>query len=294
MRIVFIGTVDFSRRMLERLILLKADIAGVITRKSSDFNADFSDLSTVCKQHNIPYRYITDINSEDTAAWIKALKPDIIFCFGISQILKDKILNIAPMGVIGYHSAELPQNRGRHPITWALILGLNKTASTFFFMDEGVDTGDILNETEVDICYEDDAGTLYDKITATALIQMEDFLPKLQNNKFKRIPQDHKQAGYWRKRGMEDAKIDFTRGSRIIYNLVRGLTRPYIGAHVLYKGERIKVWKAEEVELDLKNYGPGKVLSLENNNILVKCRNNAVVFTDHEFRKLPKIGESLL
>jgi methionyl-tRNA formyltransferase len=294
MKIAFIGTVNFSRRMLERLILLKADITGVITRQSSDFNTDFYDLSIICKQYNIPYRYITDVNSEDTIKWIKGLKPDIIFCFGISQILKEKILNIAPMGVVGYHPAKLPQNRGRHPIVWALVLGLKKTASTFFFVDKRVDTGDILDEAEVDIPYEDDAATLYNKITSTALAQMDSFLPKLQSNKFKRTPQDHNQAGYWRKRGIGDGEIDFRMNSRVIYNLVRGLTRPYVGSHVLYRSEKIKVWKAEETDSDFKNYKPGRVLNLENNNITIDCCDKAVIFTDHEFNKLPKIGEVLL
>ena len=79
---------------------------------------------------------------------------------------------------MGYHPASLPENRGRHPIIWALALGLKKSASTFFFMEEGADDGDILSQKEFEILYEDDAKSLYEKVTDMALNQIEDFLPK--------------------------------------------------------------------------------------------------------------------
>ena len=83
-------------------------------------------------------RYVDDVNSKDNYNWIKSLNPDIIFCFGWSNLLKKDILTLAPMGVLGFHPSKLPQNRGRHPLIWALALGLKKSASTFFFMDEGL------------------------------------------------------------------------------------------------------------------------------------------------------------
>ena len=79
-----------------------------------------------------------------------------------------------------------------------------------------------------------------------------------------------------------------------IYNLVRSLTRPYIGAHIKYKNEDIKVWEVKEVTYNLKNYEYGKVLDVQDNNILVKCYDNAVLLTEHEFKELPELGEYLL
>ncbi|NQT95553.1 MAG: methionyl-tRNA formyltransferase [Candidatus Omnitrophica bacterium] len=294
MKIVFIGAIEFSRSILKKLVAMKADIAGVVTRDHSDLNADFSDLSDICKQYNIPCRYAADINSKENIEWIKGLNPDILFNFGSSQVLKDEILNIAPMGVVGYHPAKLPENRGRHPIIWALVLGLKKTASTFFFMNKGVDSGDILDQVEVDILYEDDAKMLYEKLNATALRQVENFLPKLQNNDFKTIPQDQSKAGYWEKRSSGDGQIYFEMDSNAIYNLTRGLTRPYVGAHVLYKGREVKVWKAKEVKSGFEDCKPGIVLKSDENNIIVKCHDNAVAFEDHEFEELPKEKEYLL
>lgn len=294
MRIVFIGTVEFSKKALQKLIELDVDIAGVITKEKSHFHADFAELSNICRQYDISYRYVKDINSKENIDWIKNINADVIFCFGWSQIIGKEVLNIAPMGIIGFHPAALPKNRGRHPIIWALVLGLKKTASTFFFMDEGVDSGDILSQEEITITYNDDARTLYDKITDTALRQIQEFVSELENKTFKRIPQDHLKANCWRKRVKKDGEIDFRMSSREIYNLVRGLTKPYPGAHISYNNEQIKVWKVRELDVKLENIEFGKILDVTDNKILIKCGDNAVLLMEHEFLKLPKAGEYLI
>lgn len=293
MRIVFIGTVEFSLKALQKLIELNVNIVGVCTKEKSNFNSDYANLSSVCEKYNIPYKYVNDINKKENIEWIKNLEPDIIFCFGWSSLIKKELLNLSPMGVVGYHPANLPQNRGRHPLIWALVLGLEKSASTFFFMDEGADSGDILSQVEFEIDYEDDAKSLYNKVSNIALKQIEDFLPKLENGNYKRIKQDHSKANYWRKRTKKDGEIDFRMSSRAIYNLVRALTRPYVGAHLVYKEKEIKVWRVEEVECNLKNIEPGKVLEVEDSKILVKCYDNAVRILEHEFDEIPKVGEYL-
>jgi len=177
-------------------------------KKSSTFNADYSDLTNVCKKKNIPYKYVDDINSKDNIEWIKKLNPDIIFCFGWSYLIKKELLKLPKMGIVGYHPANLPKNRGRHPLIWALALGLKKSASTFFFMKEGVDDGDILSQEEFEILYEDDAKTLYEKVTNLALKQIEEFLPKLENKTYKTKKQNEALANVWRKRDKKDGEID--------------------------------------------------------------------------------------
>ena len=172
MRIVFIGTVSFSERALKKLILMDADVVGVCTKKQSKENADFSDLVPVCKKNEIPYQFVVDINSNDNIEWVKSLNPDIIFCFGWSSIIKKELLQLPPMGVIGYHPAKLPENRGRHPIIWAIALGLQKSASTFFFMQEGVDDGEILSQIDFEILDDEDAKVIYEKIVEIALGQI--------------------------------------------------------------------------------------------------------------------------
>ncbi len=293
MKILFIGTVEFSYRILEKLIKLNAEIVGVCTKDESNFNNDFTDLIPLCKKNKIPYKFVDDINSKENIEWIKNLKPDIIFCFGWSSLIKKELLNFPKMGILGYHPASLPQNRGRHPLIWALALGLKKSASTFFFMDDGVDCGDILSQKDFEILYEDDAKSLYNKVSKIALNQIEEFLPKLQNNSFQRLKQNHSIANSWRKRGKKDGKIDFRMTSNAIYNLVRALTKPYIGAHIEYNGQDITVWKVEEIAFNKNNIEFGKVLENDGKSIIVKTYDKAIKIIEHEFKELPKVGEYL-
>ena len=291
MKILFIGAVEFSYKSLEKLIELNAEIVGVCTKKVSNFNSDFADLTPLCNKANIPLKYVDNINSNENIDWIRSLSPDIIFCFGWSNLIKKDLLGLPKMGVVGYHPALLPKNRGRHPLIWALALGLNVSGSTFFFMTEGADDGDILSQEEVEIFYEDDAKSLYNKVSNIALKQIETFLPKLQNNSFKTIKQNNDLANVWRKRGKVDGKIDFRMTSRAIYNLVRALTKPYVGAHVEYNGQDVSIWKIEEVEFDQNNIEFGKVLENDGKSIVVKTYDKAIKIIDHDFKELPKVGE---
>jgi methionyl-tRNA formyltransferase len=298
MRIVFIGSVLFSKAALEKLIELKADIVGVICKKESSFNADFFDLGVIANDHSIQSHYTEDINSSNTVEWISQINPDIIFCFGWSQLLKKDILTIPTKGVVGFHPAALPFNRGRHPLIWALFLDLQKTASTFFFMDEHADTGPILSQSEILISDADDASTLYKKVADTALTQIEEFLPKLINNDYETATQKSGSGNTWRKRGKPDGEIDWRMSSRAIYNLVRALTKPYVGAHCLIKEKEYKIWKTEIVDDEyenIQNIEPGKVLKMncESSTVDVKTYDGAIRILKHEINDLDLLGNYL-
>jgi methionyl-tRNA formyltransferase len=294
MRYAYIGSVKFSYEILKYLIEKGYKPVLVITQKSKGINADYVDLEPLCLSNDIEIIKVDDVNIPNIITKLKSLDLDYIFCFGWSKLLKKEILEIPKHGVIGYHPAALPKNRGRHPLIWALVLGLEETASTFFFMDEGVDSGDILNQKRIEITYEDDAMSLYNKIVETAKRQVEEFLPALERFRYKRIPQDHSISNYWRKRTKDDGKIDFRMCSRAIYNLVRGLTRPYVGAHLIYRGKEIKIWKVKELDcVGSENIEPGKVIDVNplRNSIVVKAYDKCIEIIEHEFETLPKIGE---
>lgn len=293
MRIFFIGTVSFSEKALKKLLEIKANIVGVATKSTSAFNADHSDLSPICRGTNIDWKYVKDINAPHIVEWIKNLSPDVIFCFGWSSLIKKELLGLTEFGVVGFHPTALPYNRGRHPLIWTLVLGLEEGATTFFFMEEGADDGDILSQTFFPIGYTDDASTVYNKIEENALQQIEDFFPKLLNGNYSRIPQNLKKGNIWRKRGIKDGEIDFRMSSIAIYNLVRALTRPYIGAHVLYNGKAVKIWKVKEEACNLGNLEPGKVIESANSQIMVKTYDGAIRILEHEFQIIPKEGEYL-
>lgn len=295
MKIIFIGSVEFSAKTLEKLIDIDANIVGVITKESSAFNSDFSNLKPLAKLHGIPALYSNNINSEETLLWIRKLKPDILMCFGWSNLIKKEVLEVARMGVVGFHPALLPNNRGRHPLIWAKALGLEKSGNTFFFMDEGADTGDILSQKSFKIKKEDDASSLYQKMVDLAIIQIPEFHDQLKSGNYPRTSQDKNAGNTWRKRSIKDGLIDFRLSTRQICNLVRALTKPYVGAHIVIKKNNYVVWKVEEGETEalVINIEPGKVLSIVENKIEVKTGDGSVWLVNHELRALPKIGTYL-
>jgi methionyl-tRNA formyltransferase len=282
MRIAFIGAVEFSLKAIEATIQAGGDVVAVCTLKESSFNSDFCDLSGFAASNRIPSLYAEDINSAQTITWLKQQMPDIIFCFGWSRLLKKDLLTLSPMGVVGFHPAALPQNRGRHPIIWALALGLEQTAATFFFMDVGADSGDILSQRFIAIDASDDARSLYDKIVRTATEQISEFVPRLRDRTFTRIKQDHSVATTWRKRGASDGLIDWRMSARTIHNLVRALAKPYIGAEFRHGGEVFKVWKSGLVADYVINAEPGKVLQVSERGPVVKCGEGALQLCETE------------
>ncbi len=262
-KILFIGCVESSYILLSKLIESGKNVVGVITKEKSDFNADFSDLSPLCQQHNIPFLHVKNANEPEAIAFAKNLSPDICYCFGWSQLLKEELLSIFPIGTVGFHPAALPNNRGRHPIIWALALGLKETASSFFMITLGTDDGPIISQKIIAIDYEDDAKTLYDKILKTAVEQEIEFTNNFENEAVHFVSQDPSTGNSWRKREKKDGQIDWRMSSYTIYNLVRSLTKPYPGAHFVFKNEEYKVWKVQELRADgLENIEPGKVLDI--------------------------------
>ena len=293
MKVVLIGSVEFSLRVLEKLIAIDVDLVGVCTKKSSTLYSDFFDLKPLSDINEVPCLYVDDINSTKSVEWIKNLNPDVIFCFGWSSLIKKDILAVAPMGIVGYHPAKLPKNRGRHPLIWALSLGLKESASTFFFMDEGADTGDILSQVDFEISYQDDVRNLYDKVVNMSLQQIEEFIPALEKGTYTRIKQNEKESNSWRKRNELDGEIDFRMNSRSIYNLTRALTRPYVGAHIKFNETNYSVWKVKESNDFQENIEPGKVLRVFDKIFVVKSYDGAIEIIEHDFKEMPKVGEYL-
>lgn len=294
-KIFFIGTVEFSYKALSTLLNNEYEITGILTKRESKFNADFYDLTPLAIANKIPVMYRKKDNIEEIVSFVINTKPDVIYCFGWSHILPNSILSIPKYGVIGFHPAELPNNRGRHPIIWALFLGLKQTASTFFFMDEGADTGDIISQEKININNHDDALSLYKTIINVALKQILLFSKKLEIKRFNilRIKQNKSLGNSWRKRNRNDGKIDFRMSTNAIINLVKALTLPYVGAHVEYLDKEVKIWKVKEEKNSIKNYEPGKIIDLVGSEIIVKTYDGAIRILNHEFIKFPKKGEYL-
>jgi len=178
-----------------------------------------------------------------------------------------------------------------------LALGLAETSSTFFMMDEGADSGDIISQEMLPVLNSDDAASLYEKLKMAASQQVTKFTSELVSGMIERIPQDHDKANTWRKRSKKDGEIDWRMPAQGIYNLIRALAKPYVGAHCLSQGRNVKVWQAVVAddwgESSISHLEPGKVLRSGESVLDVKCGIGVLRILQHEFEYMPKEGEYL-
>ena len=271
MRVVVIGTVTFTRRCLEAAIDAGGEVVAVLTLAPdrAGFHGDYVDLGPTGERLGIRVHRIENVNDPQTIELIRSLRPDVMFVFGWSQLLGRELLAIAPC--IGSHPALLPRDRGRHPITWALVDGLDETGLTFLWLDEGADSGDILWQRAFRVCPDDDAADVYAKIEDLAEAAVREFVPQLINKTAPRRPQDERLATYRRKRTDEERVIDWRRPRQEIHNLVRGLAKPYIGAVARVGGQDVLVWKTRILGEDPGNVPVGGVVSAGNGSIAVRA-----------------------
>ena len=296
LRIVFFGHVAYSRSVLHHLRASPlVDLVGIVTRNPGGMHADGCSLADVAASVGIPVFMADGATDRECADWIRSLRADVAFAIGWATLLGPLVLAAPRLGIVGYHPALLPRNRGHHPIVWALALGLRETGSTLFFLDEGIDTGDIISQVHVPIAPDDDAGTLYERLTATVAAQVVDAVERLAAGRIERRPQDHAFASVWRRRGERDGEIDWRMTAESVHNLVRALTRPYVGAHVVFRGHKVKIWKTAlcgdgSTPTDLE---PGRVLRVDGRSLVVRCGSGALQILEHEFDPLPPAGRCI-
>lgn len=295
LRVAFIGCVGSSKVVLQTLLSLPpslCEVVAIVTMRSTALNSDHVDLDGLAP--GVPLLHVEDApDATRQAGWLRERRPDLVFCVGWSRLLGDEVLKVAPRGVVGFHPTALPANRGRHPLVWALALGLDRTASSFFLMDAGADSGPLLSQLPVDIDRDDDAASLYAKVLALLPHQVESIVRGLADGSLTPQPQDASRATYWRKRNADDGRIDWRMDASGVRNLVRALARPYPGAHFMHQGRAVKVWKCDELSEGPPNAEPGKVLAVEGRRITVRCGRGSVRLTDHELDTLPANGDHL-
>jgi methionyl-tRNA formyltransferase len=282
MRVVVIGAVAFTRRCLEAAVDAGAEVAGLLTLppEAASLHGDYVDLQPTAERLGIPTHQIANVNDSKTVELVRSLRPDAIFVFGWSQLLRSEILGIAPC--IGSHPALLPGDRGRHPITWALVDGLDETGLSFLWLDEGADSGDLLWQRSFTIGPDDDAADVYATIEDLADQAVREFVPQLSSGTAPRIPQDDRLATYRRKRNDADRMIDWRLPRRRIHNLVRGLARPYVGALASVGGQDVVVWKTRPTEAALTDAPLGGVVSLMGGGVAVRAGDGFVEILESE------------
>lgn len=288
-RFAFLGTVEFSRRCLEVLLSACPDagseVAGVLTlpREAAAFNSDWADLAPVAERHGIPCHHIRTLDDPESLTLLRRLAPDVLLVFGWSQLVRESALAVPLGGCIGTHPALLPEGRGRHPITWALVEGRTESGLTLFFLDEGADSGDIVWQRVFPIALEDDAADVYARVCDLGCTAVREVVPLLAAGTAPRTPQNHSRATIWRKRDDSDRVIHWEGPAMAAYNLIRGLARPYLGATTTLDGGELVVLRARTpLAAATSAAPPGTVLARRGGELDVRTGDGVLTLVELE------------
>ena len=277
MNIVFMGTPDFARKSLESIYNAGQNILAVVTNqdkpKGRGMKLAYSPVKEFALEKKIDIYQPEKIkNNTDFFEKIKQLNPDVICVVAYGKILPKDILELPRLGCINVHASLLPKYRGAAPIQWAIINGEKKTGVTTMYMDEKMDTGDMILKQEVEIGEEETTGELWDRLAKIGANLLVETLEKIENNTAPRIkqPDNFSLAPMLNK---ENARIDWENmTANQIKNLVRGLN-PIMGAYTNYEGKKIKLWKvACEKEESKYNDMPNGAVIEANDKIGLKIK----------------------
>jgi methionyl-tRNA formyltransferase len=205
-------------------------------------------LDEFSKKHHVPLVKINHINDPEVIELIEQYDLDWLFIIGWSQIASPTIISAPKKGCIGMHPTLLPVGRGRAAIPWAIIKGLDKTGVSMFILDEGVDTGPILGQYEIEIGPTETSTMLYGKVEKAHETLMAEVFPKLRDNTYTSVIQDESLATEWEGRKPEDGELSLEMDIHDVDRLVRASTHPYPGAFLKIDGKKRIIWQGKIVE----------------------------------------------
>ena len=296
MRIIFMGTPEFAVPCLEELVNSGHEIIGVFTQPDKPKGRGKKLTPPPVKEkaisYNIPVHQPNNIKKADTISIIDNLSPDCIVVVAYGQILPKQILNIPPLGCINVHASLLPKYRGAAPINWAVVNGETITGITTMYMDEGLDTGDMIIKKEISI-KDKTAGELYNELAFVGAEVLGETMDLIAQNNAPRQKQNDSESTYAPMMDKSLGKIIWDMSAIEIYNLVRGVN-PWPTAYTFYKGNRFKIWKAAFVNEECSEK-VGTILRANQNGIFVCTGNGILVIEKIQFpngRRMP-VGEFL-
>ncbi len=276
-RTIFMGTPEFSLESL-RYLYEKTNLLLVVTKEdkvnSRGNKIVFSSVKKYATDNNIPYIQPKSVKTDEIYEKLSDLKPDLIVVAAYGKIIPKKLIELPTYGIINVHSSILPKYRGASPIHAALLNGDTKTGVTTMMIDEGLDTGDILDIKEVDIDETDTLGTLTKKLSNLSYDLLDETITKLLNNTLVRTKQDNSKASVVGLIKKSDLLIDFRDDNKKIYNKVRAFN-PEPTAYVMLKEENIKIYEIEKIDREYEGV-LGEVVELTKKGPIIKCGRGAI------------------
>jgi methionyl-tRNA formyltransferase len=276
------GTSAFAVPSLERLLASHHAVLAVITQPDRPQGRGrrivYSSVKQVALAYGLPILQPRRASDPHFLSGLKSLAPQVIVVAAYGQLLRPALLAIPPLGCINVHASLLPKYRGAAPVSWALIRGERVTGVTIMVIDETLDTGPILLQSELAIDPSDDAGTLQDRLAVYGAETLVRALRGMESGALTPMPQDHTQATYAPKLQKEDGMILWDRGAVDLANLIRGVT-PWPGAVTMHQGKLLRVWRATPMTMSGADM-PGRVVTIDPLGACVETGDGALLLVD--------------
>ena len=279
MRVVFMGTPEFSVPTLETLIASEHEVVAVVTQPDKPKGRGKAVLYTPVKEkaleYNIPVYQPVKVKSEEFVEVLRELNPDVIVVVAFGQILSKEILDLPKYGCMNVHASLLPKLRGAAPIQWAVIDGEEKSGVTIMQMDIGLDTGDMLLKEEIVLDEKETGGSLHDKLTVMGGPLILEALKQAKEGTLVREKQNDAQSNYAKMLNKSLGKIDFSKSAKEIERLIRGLN-PWPSAYTSLNGKTLKIWEADILEKEFDGE-VGEIVEVTKDAFVVKTGEHALL-----------------
>lgn len=279
MKVIFMGTPEFSVGTLEALIEAGHEVVLAVTQpdkpKGRGGKMQYPPVKETALKYDIPVYQPKKIREEACIEELRKYQADIMVVIAFGQILPQAILDMTPYGCVNVHASLLPKYRGAAPIQWAVINGEKVSGVTTMQMDAGLDTGDMLLKTEVVLDEKETGGSLHDKLAEAGARLCVETLKGLEAHAITPEKQGESPTEYARMLDKSLGKIDWTRPAEEIERLIRGLN-PWPSAYTDWTGKTMKIWEAQVINQEEARAAqqeaakPGTVVKVEKDGFLVR------------------------
>lgn len=253
MRIVFMGTPDFSVPTLKALVEAGHDVAAVVTQpdkpKGRGKEMQMTPVKIQALEYKIPVYQPVKVRDESFVKVLREMEADVFVVIAFGQILPKSVLDLPRLGCVNIHASLLPKYRGAAPIQWCVIDGEKETGITTMMMDVGLDTGDMLEKVVIPIDRDETGGSLHDKLSLAGGELILSTLKKMEEGTIVRTPQTEEGTCYAKMLTKSLGDIDWEKSAVSIERLIRGLN-PWPSAYTMWNGKTIKIWSADVLGKD--------------------------------------------
>ena len=283
MKVMFFGTPDYAVNVLQAILDSRHEVVAVVSQPDKAKGRSNKIVPTPVKQlamaHNIPVFQYESIRKDDVSELLN-IEADIIVTCAYGQIIGSNVLFAKKYGVINFHGSLLPKYRGSSPIQWSLINGEKTTGVSVLQSGIGMDDGPVMLEKEIEILSDDNAITLFDKLSRLSADMVEETLDLIESNQAKFIPQDESLVSKCKMLKAEMGTIDFGKTASEVVGLIKGLAM-WPNAHITIDGVYFKLYNAKLYEGEFEKYKNGEIVIANNKQgLVIKCSDGLIEITE--------------